>query len=118
MDFTSLLNGETSSGSPVIQKDIDPAKFDAIAGKLCDRRSDIEQKIQASAGEEREELVIRLLELKKDMSLFGITEIDYQAYSAQKIRDSGQGVAPQTTTQAVPQETNATADTQEDFFRD
>jgi hypothetical protein len=118
MDLTSLLNGETSSGSPVIQKDIDPAKFDAIAAKLCDRRSDIEQKIRTTEGFEREELAIRLLELKKDMSLFGISEIDYQAYIAQKARDQEQGVKPEATIQAVPQETNIGADMEEDYFRD
>lgn len=36
MDFDSLLKNVRQE-SPVIQKDVDPAKYDAVAAKLCEK---------------------------------------------------------------------------------
>ena len=119
MDLTSLIKGEeTSSGSPVIQKDVDPGKYDAIAAKLCDNRRDVEEKISSTEGTEREELAIRLLELKKGMSIFGITEIDYQAYVAQKEKDTTKAMPipePSPTATVIPVSLESTS---EDLSRD
>jgi len=75
--------------TPVIQKDIDAAKYDAVAAKLCEKRKAFEDhlKIQELTQEDREETGIELVRLKESMRTFGITEIDYQAYLAYKEKE-------------------------------
>ena len=68
----------------LIQKDTDPSKYDAIAAKLCDKRIGIEASLKNTNDKEREALAISLIEMKGTMRTFGITEIDYQAYVAQR----------------------------------
>jgi hypothetical protein len=88
MDINSLLNNQSEKS--FIQKDVDPKKYDEIAGKLCDKRRVIEKILENKDIDQttREDNALELIQIKKDLTLFGITEIDYQAYIANKERDS------------------------------
>ncbi len=81
----SILNFslEEKPSNSLIQKDADPSKYDAIAAKLCDKRITLEESLKTSTNKEREDLALRLIEIRDAMKTFGITEIDYQAYVAQ-----------------------------------
>ena len=87
MDITFF--GDNQSTSP-IEKDTDPAKYDAIAAKLCDKRKLLEEKAHSNALSqiEREDVAIDLIQIKKEMGIFGISEIDYQAYLANKEKEA------------------------------
>lgn len=76
---------------PVIQKDADSAKYDAVAAKLCEKRKIMETTLKEGElpKEQREELALELMRLRESMKTFGITEIDYQAYLAFKEKEGG-----------------------------
>lgn len=76
---------------PVIQKDTDAAKYDAVAAKLCEKRMAMEVTLKGTdlKEESREEYALELMRLKESMKTFGITEIDYQAYLAFKEKEGG-----------------------------
>jgi hypothetical protein len=89
MDITFFDDNQSTSP---IQKDTDPAKYDAIAMKLCDKRKLLEEKTHNStlAQAEREDSAINLIQIKKDMEIFGISEVDYQAYLAHKEKQTNE----------------------------
>lgn len=88
-DFIPVIKKQESN--PVIQKDIDAAKYDAVAAKLCEKRTVLEASLKDTSltDEIRDEKALDLLRLKESMKTFGITEIDYQAYLAYKEKDGG-----------------------------
>ncbi len=83
MDLPFSNNTQTNS---LNQKDSDPARYDAIAAKLCDKRKLLEEKSHSNevSQQEKEDLALLLIQIKQDMATFGISEIDYQAYLASK----------------------------------
>lgn len=58
----------------------DTSKVNVIVEKLCEKRRIIEEKIKTCDDSLLREFVTELLEIKKDMTTFGISEIDYQVY--------------------------------------
>lgn len=87
MDINDFIPKKPES-TPIIQKDIDSAKYDEVAGKLCEKRRAIEMEFKTELTEEvREEKALDLLQLKVSMATFGITEIDYQAYLAYREKE-------------------------------
>lgn len=74
---------------PVIQKDVDSEKYDAVAAKLCEKRRAIETNLKnpALTANLREESALDLVMLRESMRTFGITEIDYQAYLAYREKE-------------------------------
>ena len=76
--------------NPVIQKDIDATKYDAVAAKLCEKRKTLEFSLRGTeiSQEGREESAIDLIRLKESMKVFGITEIDYQAYLSYREKEA------------------------------
>jgi hypothetical protein len=62
----------------------DGTKVKEIAGKLCAKRKALEEAIKTTDESKRDELALELLELQKDMAIFGVSEIDYQVYLAQQ----------------------------------
>lgn len=77
--------------TPVIQKDVDGAKYDAVAAKLCEKRKSLEEIVKSPdlSPLAREEAAIELVRFRESMRTFGITEIDYQAYLAFKESEGG-----------------------------
>jgi hypothetical protein len=77
--------------TPIIQKDIDAAKYDAVAAKLCEKRKKLEDHLAEAVltDEDRAETLIEVARLRDSMKMFGITEIDYQAYIAYKASETG-----------------------------
>jgi hypothetical protein len=76
---------------PIIQKDIDAVKYDAVAAKLCEKRKVLESRLKETEIERsvRDDLAIDYMQLKESMRVFGITEVDYQAYLAYKESEEG-----------------------------
>ncbi len=99
----------------LIQKDTDPNKYDAIAAKLCDKRTIIEEDLKKSNDSEREVLATHLIEIKDSMKTFGITEIDYQAYVAQRESKKIESLPPQNISTTIH---NQSINTVEDIFHD
>jgi hypothetical protein len=88
MDISNFLPKQPEQ-NPVIQKDIDADKYNAVAAKLCEKRKTLEDSLKGTeiTPEVREENAIDLMRLKESMKVFGITEIDYQAYLAYKEKE-------------------------------
>lgn len=84
MDLDIFNDNTLHDPTAIIKRDGDAEKYNAIAAKLCEKRRDIETKLQNSelTGPLREEYALSLIEIKKDLVLFGISEIEYQAYLA------------------------------------
>ena len=84
MDFSSLLNNTEKKDTLPIQKDADPAKYDAIAAKLCEKRYMYETDLNNGSLDEKakEDTAFSLMQLRESMKTFGVTEVDYQAYLA------------------------------------
>jgi hypothetical protein len=82
MDIDSILYKKQEKS--LIQKDTDPQKYNEVAAKLCDKRKALEDGLakETISPTNREDLALELIQLKKDLVLFGVTEIDYQAYIA------------------------------------
>jgi hypothetical protein len=76
--------------NPVIQKEVDSTKYDAVAAKLCEKRKTLESSLKGVelSKEVREESAIDLMNLKESMKTFGITEIDYQAYLSYREKEA------------------------------
>ncbi len=93
MDINDFLPKKPEP-NPVIAKDIDSAKYDAVAAKLCEKRKTLEESLTSAemSPEVREESAIDLMRLKESMKTFGITEIDYQAYLAYKEKEAESAV--------------------------
>ena len=81
MDLNSLILKNQSS-QPLIQKDADPEKYNLVVAKLCDKRKALESSLNDQTLDHvtREEMALNLIQLKESMAVFGISEIDYQAY--------------------------------------
>lgn len=84
MDFNSLFSNNTSDqgSNSLIQKDADPAKYEAIKEKFCARRKLLDetlknQDLEATA---RENAAFDLMQVKDDMRMLGISEIEYMTY--------------------------------------
>ncbi len=77
--------------NPIIQKDIDTAKYDVVASKLCEKRKKLEDHLAEATlpDEDRAETLIEVARLRDSMKAFGITEIDYQAFLAYKASETG-----------------------------
>ena len=77
--FSSYAQSDTNS---VIQKDLDHEKYEKILRTMSDKRRAIETTLQDTALDTtvREENALSLMQLKQDMSMFGISEVDYQIY--------------------------------------
>lgn len=78
MNLNDLLSDNTAAPS-FIAKEVDPEKHEKIIATLCEKRKALEEAV-AMKGPEAEQSVISLLQLKNDMLLFGITEVQYVAY--------------------------------------
>lgn len=93
MDINDFIPKKPES-NPVIEKNIDSAKYDAVAAKLCEKRKTLEENLKGTelSLEVREESAIDLMRLKESMKVFGITEIDYQAYLAYREKEAGTAV--------------------------
>jgi len=91
MDILDDLLPKKPESTPIIQKDADAVKYDAVAAKLCEKRKSIEEVLKDPALDQvlRDEKAMDLLQLRDSMRTFGITEIDYQAYLAYKEREGG-----------------------------
>jgi hypothetical protein len=83
MDF-SLFSKNNTGVNQVIQKDADTAKYEEIAMKLCGKRRTLEKDLTKNDLNPalREEYALELMRLKESLTVFGISEIDYQAYLA------------------------------------
>ncbi len=84
MDFATSSNGE--SLHTFIQKEGDSEKYDLIFKKLCGKRNLLEDTLRTTdlSTEEREAKALDLVQIKEDMLVFGISEIDYQGYLAKR----------------------------------
>ncbi len=82
-----LINSLLSDKQPssLIEEGIDPEKHAKITQHLCEKRKNLEDKIKDKERTDLEENVTALFQLKNDMAIFGITEVDYQAYLAKGI---------------------------------
>lgn len=58
----------------------DVSKVNVITEKLCEKRKVIEDTIKTCDDSILRELATELLEIKKDMMTFGISETDYQIH--------------------------------------
>ena len=97
--ISSLLSGNQSSPS-MIQEEVDPEKHAKILATLCGKRKDLEERLQDKERADTAENAILLFQLKNDMALFGISEVEYQAY-----------LAKNTTSQELPPHSSTASDT-------
>lgn len=106
MDFDIFQKNQASNS--LIEKDNDPAKYDEIASKLCDKRKTLEKNLENKELEQsvREDTAFDLFQIKKDMTIFGISEIDYQAYLANKEK-----IGPQDISKEIPKKNTPTIPT-------
>lgn len=111
MDFSELLQSPNND-NPIIQETIDPEKYTKILTTLCEKRKVLESKLAIQDLSTREEDTIALLQLKKDMGLFGITEITYQAYLVKQEQTSSTPV-PEPASTTLEVQTQATPSTEE-----
>ncbi len=88
-DFIPTIKKQDST--PIIQKDIDATKYDAVAAKLCEKRKKLEDHLAESVltNEDRAETLVEVARLRDSMKMFGVTEVDYQAYLAYKESETG-----------------------------
>lgn len=93
MDINDFIP-KKSDPNTVIQKDIDSDKYNAVAAKLCEKRKTLEANLRGTeiSQEIREETAVDLMRLKESMKVFGITEIDYQAYLAYREKEADSSV--------------------------
>lgn len=76
MEF-ELFKKPTVNENPLFQ---DTEKVKEIRDKLCNNRKSLEDSIAVCEDSTREEKALELVEIKKDMTAFGISEIDYEVY--------------------------------------
>lgn len=81
MDLSFLTN-EGKEEAPITSF-ADTGKMSEIANKLCEKRKILESKI-ANNDDIDNQNTLALLELIKDMEVFGIKEIDYQIFKAKE----------------------------------
>jgi hypothetical protein len=92
MDINDFIPAiKKADPNPIIQKDVDAAKYDAVASKLCEKRKKLEDHLKEStlSDEDRAETLVEVARLRDSMKVFGITEVDYQAYIAFKESEEG-----------------------------
>lgn len=94
MDLISSLLSDNQSSPSIIEAGIDPEKHAKILATLCEKRKTFEQTIAIKEPNDNGETVIALMQLKNDMALFGISEIDYQAYLAKDTTQRSSEVLP------------------------
>lgn len=92
MDLHNLLSD--TAPTSVIQEGIDPEKHMKIVTTLCEKRKALELSMKDESKPLDGEAVNDLLQLKNDMVMFGITEIQYQAYLAKEEPRAPAVVAP------------------------
>ena len=87
----NLFPKSNQSVNPVIQKDVDAAKYEEIATKLCVKRRTLENDLKNPNLDPnlREEYALKLIDLRESFIVFGISEIDYRTYLI-KIENSGE----------------------------
>lgn len=78
MNLNDLLADDNSAPS-FIAKDIDPEKHEKVVATLCEKRKLLEETV-ALKGDGAADAIVSLFQLKNDMLLFGITEVEYLAY--------------------------------------
>jgi lipoprotein NlpI len=90
MDIQDFLPKKNDT-LPIIQKDVDAAKYDKVASQLCEKRKKLEDHLAQGelTDEDRAETLIEVARLRDSMKTFGITEVDYQAYLAYKASETG-----------------------------
>jgi heme oxygenase len=83
MDFSNLFfTASQGNNTSLIQKDLDAEKYEKILRTMCEKRRTIEITLEDTTLDAtvREENVLSLMQLKQDMTMFGISEVDYQIY--------------------------------------
>lgn len=78
MNLNDILSNNKKPPS-LIAEEVDPEKHGKIVATLCGKRKILEDTV-AAKGADAEEAIIALFQLKNDMLLFGITEVQYMAY--------------------------------------
>ncbi len=94
MDLISSLLLENQPSPSIIEEGIDPLKHAKILATLCEKRKLFEQTIVNKDLSDGGETVIALMQLKNDMTLFGISEIDYQAHLAKDTVEESRSELP------------------------
>jgi hypothetical protein len=79
MDFNLFSSQKNKEASAIFD---DAGKVQEIKEKLCKKRADLEAEVVNIPPSSLTEYTLSLIELKKDMVSFGVSEIDYQIYLA------------------------------------
>jgi hypothetical protein len=79
MDFDIFSSQKNNDNKAIFD---DASKVQEIKDKLCKKRLDLESQSSTIKPESLQEYTLSLIELKKDMEAFGVSEIDYQVYLA------------------------------------
>jgi len=83
MDISNLFSSTSQdNNTSLIQKDLDAEKYEKITRTMYEKRRAIEITLEDTTLDAtvREENALSLMQLKQDMSMFGISEVDYQIY--------------------------------------
>ena len=83
MDFSNFFPKNNSQGAnSLIQPDTDPAKYEAIKEKYCAKRKLLDETLKRLDLDEgtRESTAFDLIQVKDDMRMLGISEVDYITY--------------------------------------
>lgn len=80
------LGANNPSPGGIFSGNDDPERFERIKKALCERRYEVEKilKDENITPEVREENALLLIEKKHNLEVFGISEVDYQAFLAKK----------------------------------
>lgn len=73
---------QSSSSDEQLRAFVDQSKVKEITEKLCIKRKEIEDKLKSCTKDEKDGLLLELLEKQTDLRAFGVSEIDYQAHLA------------------------------------
>lgn len=82
MDLSNLFPKNSRGSNPIIQPDSDPAKYEAIKTKFFEKRKALDQTLKNKDLDDatRESVAFDLIQVKDDMRMLGISEIDYIMY--------------------------------------
>ncbi len=91
MDFSSLFSSNSNTNSQsnsLIQRDLDREKYEKISNTMCEKRKGIEKSLENKELEVslREAQAFALIQIKRDMATFSISEVEYQIYLT-KVKD-------------------------------
>lgn len=89
MDFSNFFPSTSTSnnqGNSLIQKDVDREKYEKITKTMYEKRKAIEENLKGENLEAslREAYAFSLMQIKEDMRMFGISEVEYQIYLAKE----------------------------------